>query len=601
MQSPSTSVPGAVCRGRRLLRFSSASLLAAAVVLPTGCESPLAREKDDAVRQAVLQSHRDFLEHLADGGVVELERAPSDVEAGLTQEQRDELDTMSGMAAYEGTPVFLGEDLEGQPTVGTVELSLPRAVELAVQHNLDLATARLTPAISEQQLVQADAVFDAEVFAGVSYNDLDTPGLAGGFVPGLSGDRQSEVLTLNTGIRKALKATGGTVQLETTLARTNDQPSVTGVAPFYDADVLLTLQQPLLRNFGRDVATAQIQLAENAEAAAVEDFRGSTINLVDSVVQAYWNLLFARQQLLIQTKLLERTVDDRDRIQDRLEFDVSKVRFTEANSFVELRRADVIRARQQWRAASDALKRLMNAPELPLADESLIVAADEPLAEPISFSLLDAVTTALDNRPELRSAVFRIDDTLIRQRVADNAKLPVLDLVASVGLNGIDGDDGAGAYDQLNDGDYIDYVLGLDFLYPLGNRSAEALFTQRTLERQQSLLDYQRLAQDAVLEVKDALRDIVTQFELIGAAQAARRAAADNLRAIQAQEDAGVALTPEFLLDLKLSAQQRLADAETQEISALTGYMTAISELYRTQGTLLEQMGIAFDSPVADD
>ncbi len=571
--------------------------VAVSAVVAAGCESPLDRSRDEAVRQAVVQSQRAFLAPLAEGGIVELKRDASDVEAGLTEQQRQELDTMSGMGAYEDRPADAGMDLLGEQEEASVALTLQRAVRLAVENNLDLATARLTPVIADRQLDQADAVFDAELFANLEYSNLDTPGPSTGLVPGLSGDRQSETTALTTGIRQTIRATGGRVQLETTATRTNDDPSLAGVAPFYDADLLLTLEQPLLRNFGRDVTEAQVALAGNARDAAVQDLRASTINLVDAVIQAYWDVLFARQQLLIQSKLLERTVDDRDRIKERLEFDVSKVRFTEANSFVELRRSDVIRARQQWRAASDQLKRLINADDLPLADETLIIPADQPLDAPLSFSLLDTVTTALAERPELRAAALAIDDTLVRQRVADNAKLPQLDLTAGVGLNGVDIDNAAGAYEQLSDADYLDFLLGLDFAYPLGNRGPEALAEQRRYENEQAVLDYRRLSQDVVLEVKGALRDIVTQYELIGAARAARRAAADNLRAIQAQEDAGVALTPEFLLDLKLSAQQRLADAETQEASALTGYMTAISELYRTQGTLLDHMGVRFDDP----
>jgi outer membrane protein TolC len=94
--------------------------------------------------------------------------------------------------------------------------------------------------------------------------------------------------------------------------------------------------------------------------------------------------------------------------------------------------------------------------------------------------------------------------------------------------------------------------------------------------------------------VKSSLRDVLTSYELIGATRASRRAAADSLRAIEEQEAAGVALTPEFLLDLKLSTQQRLADAEIQEVQALTGYNTAISQLYQAMGTLLDRNQIEF-------
>jgi hypothetical protein len=94
------------------------------------------------------------------------------------------------------------------------------------------------------------------------------------------------------------------------------------------------------------------------------------------------------------------------------------------------------------------------------------------------------------------------------------------------------------------------------------------------------------------------MRNLMTDYELIGAARAARRAASDSLRAIQAQEDAGAALTPEFLLDLKLTTQSRLADAETQEYQALTDYSTAIANFYRSMGTLLERNHIDFRDPL---
>ena len=77
----------------------------------------------------------------------------------------------------------------------------------------------------------------------------------------------------------------------------------------------------------------------------------------------------------------------------------------------------------------------------------------------------------------------------------------------------------------------------------------------------------------------------------------ARRAASDNLRAIEEQERAGAGLTPEFLLDLKLSSQSRVADAETQEIKALTDYNTAVANFLHAQGTLLKQNGITFEDP----
>ena len=50
-------------------------------------------------------------------------------------------------------------------------------------------------------------------------------------------------------------------------------------------------------------------------------------------------------------------------------------------------------------------------------------------------------------------------------------------------------------------------------------------------------------------------------------------------------------------MDLKLSTQQRLANAEIQEIQALTDYNTAIARFFQIIGTLLDHNGIEFQDP----
>ena len=117
-----------------------------------------------------------------------------------------------------------------------------------------------------------------------------------------------------------------------------------------------------------------------------------------------------------------------------------------------------------------------------------------------------------------------------------------------------------------------------------------------------NLAHFDWIVRDITKLTTDDWAATLANFEVVvNASGALQDGAHDNLRAIQAQEDAGVALTPEFLLDLKLSAQQRLADAETQEVQALSDYMIAISESYRVMGTLLDQAGISVEVPVYTD
>ena len=572
------------------------SLGISSALLVAGCTKPFQPETQEALRARLIESHRAYLEATAAGPVIEVTRPASVVEEELIREGRiDELDEISGVKAYVGEPADVGTDLSGRASSPTVIMGLRDVISQAVQQNLDVQVVRLRPAIAQTQLTQAEAAFDAVAFATFEWNKLDTPQLTGA-VPGLTGNAQENSWTLTTGIRKPL-TTGGVLVAQTGLSRQNRDPSLFNVDKFYNTDVTLSLQQPLLRNFGSDVALAEIGLARNATKSELQTLRDALLVTALNAETAYWNLYFAQQRLLIQLRLLERTIEDRDRLQARREFDAAPVQITEANSFVELRRAEVIRARQDFRNASDTLKQLIQSKDLPVAGEELIVPGDVPVDAPLAFSLLDAVTTALQNRPELVTALLQIDDASIRQKVADNQRLPLLNLTATTRFNGVapDADD---SYDRLSDVDFIDYILGVEFEQPIGNRAAEAAYRQRLLERRGAVLNYQRQARDVVVEVKDSLRGMITAYELIGATRAARRAAADNLRAINEQEKAGVQLTPEFI-NLKLQSQERLADAETQEVQALADYNRAVAAMYRSMGTLLQRNGIQFDPDAA--
>ncbi len=559
-----------------------------------GCTGPL-QEDEHQLRRRLVASHRAYLQAVSAGPVIELSRPPSDVETELSDERRKELDKIGGPEAYRGQPLELGPDLIGNPQqTETVEMTLQQAIQLAAQNNLDVQIARIQPAINQAAIDQAEAAFDAVFFTNLDFQKLDTPQPA--TTPGFGqfGSVRSDERTLTTGIRKNLTS-GGDMTISTELARRRRDPSFFNVKTFYDANILMTLNQPLLRGFGADVARAQILINANARREAIERLRQQLHDTLLDTETVYWGLVFARQQLLIQNRLLERTVADRDQLKQRENFDVSPVRLTEANSFVELRRADVIRARQLVRITSDRLKQLIYAKDMTVAGELLIVPLDKPVDLPVSFSLLDAVSTALRHRPLLQRALIGIDDASIEQRVADNARLPQLDLSATVRFNGLSSDKTVDdAYSNLTDGDFIDYLLSAQFEVPLGNRGPEAEFLQRQLQRRQAVIAYQRTAEQVVLEVKEALRELQQNYQLIDAARAARRAASDNLRAIEEQEEAGVALTPEFLLDLKLSTQQRLANAEIQEVQAMTDYNTAIAGFYRVMGTLLERNQIGF-------
>ncbi len=575
--------------------------LSLSVVL-VGCHSPMERAEEEQLRDQLIASNKAYLKAVADGPIVEMTRTQSEVDkdAGMTDERRKDLETRAGPTAYEGVQPDLGPDLLNKIDATGVQMSLQRAVQLAVEHNLEVRQARLVPGISDAQLLAAEAAFDPVFFANFDWQHLDTPRPStGAGVSSAFGANKSETTKLETGIRKPLPH-GGEIRAQTEFNRNFADPSF--YAPpgdsdfrYYDANVLVGINQPLLRNFGSDVTRSNISLARNARGQSVADLRKTLLQTVADTEDAYWALVRARKTLMIQSRLYAAAGPDIETLERRREFDVNRISLAQARSSVEERRSNVLRARQAVRQASDALKRLINSPDLPLAGETMIVPTDNPTDTGIRYSLLDAVTVGLQKRPELQRAILEIDDASIRVQLADNARLPILNLSGAIRYNGVGGSV-HGAYDNVTEGDFIDYLLGAQFEMPLGNRAAEAGYSQRKIERQAITLNYQRAAQDVLLDIKNALRQLNTSYEVIGAARASRLAATDNLVAIDDQQRIGINLTPEFI-DLKLRTQERVAQAELNELESIINYNIAIARFYQAMGTLLERNNINFEDP----
>ncbi len=582
---------------RRDHRHSLLLLAAATLVAISGCRDPLSRS-DRELQWEALEASRAQLKALSAGPDIEVKIPESALYAEFDEDRVEQLDKLSGPDVYTQEDLDLGVGLDGRPSK-TIKLSLQRAIQLAVRNNLDLKVAQIVPGISEADVIAAEAAFDATFSTSIEWRKTDRPqqGTVLNTLTVGTTTQQRDNATFNVGINKRLES-GAQLAVSTGFDYTNNKTRGLNVAPdpAFTNNVTVGINQPLLRNFGSRVNRSQIHLARNAHRRDVLDLHSQLLDLALQVEQGYWNLVFARYQLAIQQRLLKRTVNTRDTLLPRREYDVSPVQIAQAYSFVELRQADVLSARQAVRDATDNLKLLINAPDLPISDETLIEPIDRPVEVSVEYSLLDAITTALQHRPEVRTAVLNIDDSSIRQMVADNQRLPQLVLNAQIQYFGLAEQVGE-AYEELGEGDFIEYLIGLQFEQPIGNRAAEAAYRQARLTRRGTVMQYKSVVQQVVASVKRALRQARTNLELIDAFRAARRAASDNLRAIEKREETGEQLTPEFLLDLKLQTQERLSNAEIRELQSVIDYNIALVQLHQSLGTLLRHNGIEFVWP----
>lgn len=575
-----------------LLAAGRAFPLIAAGLLLGRCASPLHDQQTESLRRTIAQAAgREMVEAQRTPDVITLTREPRVESLGLRDDILQELEGMAGPSSYVNFSAPLGDPLlPGEQRV--VHITLEHAIRSAVQNNLNIQFARLAPAISQARLVAAQAAFDWVLFADGSWQHIDQPRISSAF--GVQFDRR-EVLSLNAGIRRQL-STGGVFSVSSAFTYTdNTTPGLpTSPNPGYENNILLQIDQPLLRNFGSDAALAEVRLARNAERDDIQELKSLLISTVTQVEEAYWTLVRAQYDLKIVQRLLEAGEDVRRTLEGR-QFDVTPAQLSDARASVETRRANVFRAQNALRRASTALKQLINDESLPVGSETLVLATDSAIDAPVQFSLADAFRVAMANRPEVQRALLSIDDTAIRLRLADNQRLPVLNLRAQTRFSGL-GEDTGDAYANLFEDGFVDYLISLQFEMPIGNRGQEARYQERRIEQMQAVISYRNTLQNIAAEVKNALYDVVTNYALIEQTRAARVAAAENVRTLLVEEELIRGYTVEFL-DLKLRRQEALAAAEQDEIDALIQYNTALARLYAAMGTALERNQIQFSVP----
>jgi len=576
------------------------------LVVLVGCQpGPLSTSSEPALRRSLIDMVQSELREPTAHPRRQITQQQASAEAFIEkfklQAWVGQLEQMAGPGSYVDmfSDLPMGENLYGQEHK-LMALSLQDAVASAVDQNLQVQFARLTPALNAAAVGEAEAAFDWVFFSNIQYRDSEQPVIdraTAGF--GLGGDFRRETdVGVTAGVRR-LTTAGGQLTLQQELGYNDATERGLALTPSPANRGILTAQydQPLLRNFGSNVALAQVRINRNAERNAVATLHSELIRVVTDTERAYWQLAQAYYDLLILQRLMERGETVLGQVQARFNAgDVNQAQQANAAARVADRRADVWRARNAVRIASDRLKALINRPGLAVSTEVLILPTDMPLPEAIEFSLSDAVASALEHRPEIAQAILSIDDTTIRQVVADNARLPQLDLRLQARLQSLE-DDTRTALATEFDREFFEASIGLFYEMPIGNRAAQAVFRRRLLERQQAVLSFQNTVQQVLVEVKNALNNVRTNFLLIEQEKINRLAQAENLRVLEVQKQNREGGFTIERLETELNQQERLANAERAEIQAIVDYAISLGEGHQAMGTTLERNRIDFVLP----
>jgi len=191
----------------------------------------------------------------------------------------------------------------------------------------------------------------------------------------------------------------------------------------------------------------------------------------------------------------------------------------------------------------------------------------------------------LKYRPDLEQARLNLQKGDLEVRRTRNGLLPQLDFFVTLGkttyAKSFDK-----AYPDVNS-PYYQASAGLTLEIPVANRTASAQHTRARLSREQQSLAFQNMEKLAQVEIRSAYAEVIRTRQQIEATRMTRELQEKKLAA--ELEKFRVGKSTNILV---LQAQNDFTSSQLSEARTMVAYLTALVNLYVSEGALLERRGI---------
>ncbi|MEO6788342.1 MAG: TolC family protein [Chthoniobacteraceae bacterium] len=467
-----------------------------------------------------------------------------------------------------------------------LDLTLGKAIRMALEKNFSIVAQKFDPKISRERERSSEGKFDPAFSLSFSAGeDVVADRYSRNSNSAATHSSAHSITQTGTWSTGVSGVTVWGLGYDTTFSTQSLGGTSNHFAHDWTSEATFSLTQPLLRGAGTDVNLADVHVARNNVTISEWGVRNQVMSVITQVINVYNELQFAIENLAVARRSQELARQLlRDNIK-RVEIGVkTPLDVTTAQADVASREDAVITATRAVKDQENFLKQLITADMLFLLRTRVVIAPPpSPALEP---NVVAGIKAALDLRPDYRQAKLDIENKHITVKVTKNAELPRLDLVASLGMLGLDDDFGTSAQ-RIFARDQSNWSIGATFSIPIGNRDSRGRYNAAKLEAAQALVKLQQLEQQIIVLVDNASGAVVTARQRTVANREARRLAKESLSAGEARLVAGTGTTFEVL-----QLQKQLADAETAELRSIADYNKAVAQYRLQTGTTLQVHGV---------
>jgi outer membrane protein len=457
-------------------------------------------------------------------------------------------------------------------------LSLQDCFVAALKSNFDVRVERYEPQKSLLELHAAYAGYDPTFSLSGTHNHNEAGGLfTTNSIP------VSDANSLSSSL-------GGVLPLGTRYTLSGGVADTYGTSPENSAGQIgVSVRQPLLNGFWMDQNRLTISAAKNNLKLSEQGLRSQLISTLTAVENAYYELIYARENVKVQQEALTLAQTQLDQDKQRVQvgslapLDVQQDEAQAAQS-----RANLIAAQNTLSVDQNALKNLITDQYAQWHDAEIQPLATLAAARE-SFDIQDSWNKGMTLRPDFLQAKLNLEQQGIQLKYDRNQVFPSLDLTASYGYNGA-GREFNDAFGQYATANRPYYSYGAEFSVPLSNAKARNAYQTDKATEHQLLLKLKQLEQNVMVQIDNAVKQAQSAWESAEATRQARTYAEAALDAEQKKYAVGKSTT--FTV---LQLQKNLTSARSDEIRALANYNQALANLAAAEGSTLQRRQLDVD------
>lgn len=489
------------------------------------------------------------------------------------------------------------------------ELTLKEAIYQALKNNLDLQVQMSDAELSRQSLRINKAIFIPTLNLSGNVSESNVP--SSGFLSGAEVTKDNDT-SMSMTLAQQLPI-GGTLSFDVYNGRSTTNTIWSTVNPYLSSRARLTLNQPLLKNFGMIATKSEIYIASNNLKMARYQLRQNIIDLVYNVEQAYWNLVLAHQSYEATETALKRAQDLLKQNEIKVKVgSAAPIEILTAKADVASNESALIQADRNIQTAEENLKRILNMSKEP----ATIFPSDKPEIKKMPVDFNEFLEEGLNNRPDMERAKLDLENYKIRVKYAKNQALPELNVSAyyyTTGRGGTLYDYAPGAspldpdfdpdtdlilqvkksiwdsLDEVFSNLYKNYSISLNLRIPIGFAREKAQLAQAKINMKRSLLTLQNTENTVYSEIKEVIKQLEANQKLVEADRIAQELQEQRLKAEEKRLSVG--LSTNFVV---LDYQRQYANSQTQSLRSTIEYTMTLARINQILARTFDVYDIKF-------